>query len=59
MGVGETLQMIMANCMVKVMGKETKETCGTEQLYGGVEAGIDGGIHVMRLLWAHHAQEED
>ena len=24
----------------------------------GVEAGIEGLIHMMRLLWAQHAQEE-
>ena len=25
----------------------------------GVEAGIEGGIHVVRLLWQQHAQQED
>ena len=24
-----------------------------------MEEGIEGGIHGMRLLWAHHSQEED
>ena len=33
-----------------VIGQEAKAACGTEQLVGGVEAGIEGGIHAMRLL---------
>ena len=30
-----------------------------EQLCGGLEAGIEGGIHASRLLWQKHAQEEE
>ena len=30
-----------------------------EQLSGGVEAGTEGGIHAMRVLWQDHSQEED
>ena len=26
---------------------------------GVVEAGIEGGIHEMRVLWEEHSQEED
>ena len=40
-------------------GQETKAACRTDQLSGGFKAGIDGGIHGLRLLWAHHSQEED
>ena len=47
----------MAKCVLKVAGQEVKEICGMEQLYGGVEAGIKGGISVMCLLWVQHAQE--
>ena len=32
---------------------------GTEQLAGGVEAGIEGAIHAVRLQWVQHSQEED
>ena len=32
---------------------------GTEHIAGGVETGIEGGIHAMHFLWAHHSQEED
>ena len=41
------------------MGQESKPACGTEQLAGGVEAGIEGAIHAARLQWAQHFQEED
>ena len=41
------------------MGQEAKSACGTEQLAGGVEAGIEGSIHAMCLLWEHHSQEEE
>ena len=36
-------------------GLEDQEACGIEQLYSGLEAGIDGGIHAMWLLWHHFA----
>ena len=39
--------------------KEVKATCETEQLSGGVEAGIEGDIHAMQVLCQDHYQEED
>ena len=44
----------MAKCVVRVMGQEAKAVCKREQLDGGVEAGIEDGIHDMRLLWAQY-----
>ena len=41
------------------MGQEDKVDCGTEQMAGGVEVGIKGGIHTMRLLLTYNYQEED
>ena len=58
-GVGETWRRLMAKCVLKVAGQEAKEACGTDQLCGGMEADIEGGIHAMRLLWQQHVQEED
>ena len=49
----------MAKCSLQVAGDESKAACGMEHLVRGVEAGIERGIHDMRLLWAHHSQEED
>ena len=40
-------------------GLEAKVACGTTQIAGGVEAGIEGTIHAIRVLWEEHAQEED
>ena len=37
-------------CVLVVTGAEAKEACGTEYLCGGLEAGIEGGIHLDRLL---------
>ena len=49
----------MENCVLQMTGKESKAACGTDQLMVGVEAGIEGGIHNIRLLWAQHPHEED
>ena len=49
----------MAKCLLKVTGPEAKDACWTTQLDGGVEAGIEGSIHAMRLLWEEHRIEED
>ena len=53
-GVEETWSRLMAKCILRVTGQEYKDTCGTEHLAGVVEAGIEGGIHAMRLLWELH-----
>ena len=55
-GVGETWQRLMEKCFLWVMGQEDKAACGTEHLSGCVEAGIEGGIHIMILLWQQHSQ---
>ena len=39
-GEGETWRRLMAKCLLKVAGPETKAACGTTQLAGGLEAGI-------------------
>ena len=57
--VGETWRRLMAKCLLKVAGPESKTACGTTQLAGGLEAGIEGAIHVMRVLWEDHKKEED
>ena len=46
-------------CVLVVTGVEAKEAFGTEQLCGGLKAGIEGGVHMVRLLWQKHAQEEE
>ena len=49
--VGETWLRLMSKCLLKVAGPEAKSACGTTQLAGGLEAGIEGAIHVMRVLF--------
>ena len=49
----------MAKCLLRVTGPEAKAACGTTQLAGGVEAGIEGAIHAMCVLWEEHQNEED
>ena len=44
----------MMKCFLKVDGPEAKAACGTMQLAGGLEAGIEGAIHAMRVLWEEH-----
>ena len=39
-GIGETWRRLLAKCLLRVSGQEAKAACGTEQLAGGVEAGI-------------------
>ena len=55
----ETWRLMLAKLVLDVTGAEFKEACGTEQLCGGIEAGIEGEIHKVRFLWQHPVQEED
>ena len=55
-GVGETWLRLMAKCLLRMAKPEVKAACGTEQLEGEVEAGIEVTIHAMRIFWEEHAQ---
>ena len=46
----------MVRLILEVTDPEAKEACGKDQICVGSEAGIDGGIHVMQILWQHHDQ---
>ena len=46
-------------CVLSVTGVEDKEAYVMKKLRGGMEAMIEGGIHVLRLLRQQHDQEED
>ena len=50
---------MLEKCVLVVTGEEATEACGTDKICGGLEAGIEGGIHVVRLLWQKQSQEED
>ena len=49
----------MAKFLLWLTVQEAKAACGTEQLAGGMEAGIEEVIHAMRVLCQEHSQEED
>ena len=49
----------MVKYLLRVVGPEYKAACGTTQLAGGMETGIEGAIHAMRVLWEEHKHEED
>ena len=41
----------MAKCLLRVARPEAKAACGTNQLAVVVEAGIEGAICEMLVLW--------
>ena len=45
--IGDNLLRLLCKVMLIVVGKEATRSCGTDQLYSGLEAGIEGGIHPM------------
>ena len=53
-GVGGPWKRMMEKCLLRVVGPEAKAACETTQLAGGLEAGIEGSIHTMRILWEEH-----
>jgi hypothetical protein len=58
-GIGEVWNRLNAKCVLLVSLDEAKEACGVDQLCSGLEAGIEGAIHAMRLLWQSHSAEEE
>jgi len=56
---GEIWRRTLAKIILEVAGGAAKDACGTDQLCAGLEAGIEGGIHAMKLMWdIHHMEEE-
>ena len=51
-GVGETWRRLMAKCVLRVTVQKANSTCRTDHLAGGIESGIEGDIHAIRLLWS-------
>ena len=50
---------MMSKCLLRVARPEAKAACGTNQIAGVVEAGIEGAIYAIRVLWEEHNQDED
>jgi hypothetical protein len=58
-GVGKTWRRLAAKATLLVSGCDAKERCGINQLCAGLEAGIEGVIHVIDKLWRQHKEEEE
>ena len=50
---------MLANYVLVVTGVEAKYACRMEQICSGLESGIKGGIHVVRLVWKQHSQKDN
>lgn len=50
-GIGDILRRLLYKNLLIVVGKEATRVCGIDQLCSGLEAGIEGGIHHMQLIW--------
>ena len=53
-GIGECLRRVMAKAVMVVAGGDVRETCGSDQLCSGLEAGIEAAIHAMNDLFDQH-----
>jgi hypothetical protein len=59
-GIGEAWRMCFdSKCVISVNGGRARDESGVDQLCAGLEAGVEGGIHDMHLIWELHAQEEE
>ena len=56
--LGETWRRLMAKYVMHIASKKAKDACGIEQLTGGVESGIERGVHTMRLVKYHDLQKD-
>ena len=57
--IGEVLRRLIAKCVLSVAKGEAQEACGIDQLCGGLQAGIEGGVHAMHSMWETHKMEEE
>eukprot|EP00957_Ditylum_brightwellii_P120365 9184134-Ditylum_brightwellii.AAC.2 len=56
--IGGILLRLVGKSILSVGGEEVKTACGANQLCSGLRAGIEGGIHMMGLLWEEFGEEE-
>eukprot|EP00978_Attheya_sp_CCMP212_P041079 scaffold231101_cov38-Attheya_sp.AAC.1 len=58
-GVGEVWRRLITKVNLMVTVEAAKAVCGDNQLCVGLEAGVEGAIHAMRLIYEDHKMEED
>ena len=57
-GIGDITRRLVCKILLIVTGKEATRACGTDQLYSGLEARIEGGIHHARSMWDAHVDDD-
>ena len=48
-----SLATTLAKCVLSVAKGEAQEACGIDQVCGGLQAGIESGVHAIHSLWRH------
>ena len=57
--VGEVFMRALGKDLLVTARDDAKEACGSAQLCAGLEAGIEGGIHVVKEAWEEEGWEHD
>ena len=58
-GIGEIRRRLFEKTVLILVVGEAKEIGGANQLYVGLEAGIEGGIHATRETWKENEEDEE
>jgi len=56
-GIGETLHRIIGNAVCLATSLDAVLFCGSDQLCGELQAGIEGAIHGMNELFSAHQDQ--
>lgn len=58
-GIGDTIIRTVTKCIISLTRTEVQEACGTDQLCGGTEAGIEGLVHAVTTEWELASDQEE
>ena len=58
-GIGKIWHRLLAKCVLKVADAEAKDAYGNMQLCAGLEAGIEGAVHVAPVFFAEKKDKEE
>ena len=50
-GIEDIMRRLLYNILLYVVGIKSTRTCGTNQLYSGVDTVNEGGIYHVRSMW--------
>ena len=57
--IGEIWRRLFPRYLLKVVGAEAKEACGSDQLRAGLEADIEGAVRAVRVMWNGTEKNEE